>query len=168
MAGKGPGSGHVSESTSSPSAGLGTKCNINPSPQNSLCCRDVSHCTVLNKSCWKANSQSQCLSLNRKTDDTRDIGDGSKKKVCCTRHLDGEVTDSEHHTGTSIAKEFVSSQAKDVRKKEENLCTVDRKLILLHLCLGTSTRQCCGSASVIMRIRIQDPKNVHMDPDPRG
>ena len=28
--------------------------------------------------------------------------------------------------------------------------------------------QCCGSASVIMRIRIQDPKNVHMDPDPRG
>ena len=28
--------------------------------------------------------------------------------------------------------------------------------------------QCCGSASIIMRIRIQDPKNVHMDPDPRG
>ena len=29
--------------------------------------------------------------------------------------------------------------------------------------------QCCGSASV-MRIRIRDPKNVHMDPvpDPRG
>ena len=26
--------------------------------------------------------------------------------------------------------------------------------------------QCCGSASVFMRIRIQDPKNVHMDPDP--
>ena len=29
-------------------------------------------------------------------------------------------------------------------------------------------QQCCGSASIIMRIRIQDPKNVHMDPDPRG
>ena len=28
--------------------------------------------------------------------------------------------------------------------------------------------QCCGSASIIMRVRIQDPKNVHMDPDPRG
>ena len=28
--------------------------------------------------------------------------------------------------------------------------------------------QCCGSASIIMRIWIQDPKNVHMDPDPRG
>ena len=30
--------------------------------------------------------------------------------------------------------------------------------------------QCCGSASIFMRIRIrvQDPKNVHMDPDPRG
>ena len=28
--------------------------------------------------------------------------------------------------------------------------------------------QCCGSASIIIRIRIQDPKNVHMDPDPRG
>ena len=26
--------------------------------------------------------------------------------------------------------------------------------------------QCCGSASIIMRIRIRDPKNVHMDPDP--
>ena len=26
--------------------------------------------------------------------------------------------------------------------------------------------QCCGSASIFMRIRIQDPKNVHMDPDP--
>ena len=26
--------------------------------------------------------------------------------------------------------------------------------------------QCCGSASIIMQIRIQDPKNVHMDPDP--
>ena len=26
--------------------------------------------------------------------------------------------------------------------------------------------QCCGSASIIIRIRIQDPKNVHMDPDP--
>ena len=28
--------------------------------------------------------------------------------------------------------------------------------------------QCCGSASIIMRIRIQDTKNVHMDPDPKG
>ena len=27
--------------------------------------------------------------------------------------------------------------------------------------------QCCGSASIIMWIRIRDPKNVHMDPDPR-
>ena len=26
--------------------------------------------------------------------------------------------------------------------------------------------QCCGSASIIMRIRIRDLKNVHMDPDP--
>ena len=26
--------------------------------------------------------------------------------------------------------------------------------------------QCCGSASNIMRIRIRDPKNFHMDPDP--
>ena len=26
--------------------------------------------------------------------------------------------------------------------------------------------QCCGSASIIMRIWIRDPKNVHMDPDP--
>ena len=35
-----------------------------------------------------------------------------------------------------------------------------------------SCTQCCGSASIIMRIRIQDPKNVHIDPDadpdPRG
>ena len=31
-------------------------------------------------------------------------------------------------------------------------------------------QHCCGSASIIMRIRIQDPKYVHMDPDqdPRG
>ena len=28
--------------------------------------------------------------------------------------------------------------------------------------------QCCGSASIIMQIRNQDPKTVHMDPDPRG
>ena len=33
-----------------------------------------------------------------------------------------------------------------------------------------TTRQCCGSASINMGIRIQDPKNVHMDPDqdPKG
>ena len=31
---------------------------------------------------------------------------------------------------------------------------------------STIHNQCCGSAS-IMRIRIQDLKNVHMDPDPR-
>ena len=27
-------------------------------------------------------------------------------------------------------------------------------------------RQCFGSASIIMQIRIWDTKNVHMDPDP--
>ena len=27
--------------------------------------------------------------------------------------------------------------------------------------------QCCGSASIIMQIRIQDPKNVHANPDLR-
>ena len=38
--------------------------------------------------------------------------------------------------------------------------------ILKYLILSTEL-QCCGSASIIMRIqiRIQDPKNVHVDPD---
>ena len=27
--------------------------------------------------------------------------------------------------------------------------------------------QCCGSASIIMWILIKDPKNVHIDPDPK-
>ena len=42
---------------------------------------------------------------------------------------------------------------------------------LIHL---FSFKQCCGSASIIMQIRIRDQKNVHMDPDldadpdPRG
>ena len=30
-----------------------------------------------------------------------------------------------------------------------------------------ATNQCFGSAKVFMRIRIQDPKHVHMDTDPR-
>ena len=30
----------------------------------------------------------------------------------------------------------------------------------------TIFNHCCGSASIIMRIWIRDPKNVHMDPDP--
>ena len=33
---------------------------------------------------------------------------------------------------------------------------------------GTGKKQFCGSASIIMRIRIRDPKNIHMDSDPRG
>ena len=54
-------------------------------------------------------------------------------------------------------------------------CTADRTIIHTdrekspHLMMtGRGGAQCCGSASIIMRIRIQDPKNVHMDPDPRG
>ena len=40
----------------------------------------------------------------------------------------------------------------------------EEKSVVGNLCLC----QCCGSASIIMRIRIRDPKNFHMDPDPRG
>ena len=39
---------------------------------------------------------------------------------------------------------------------------------LLYNTLTSVLKQCCGTASIIMRIRIRDPKNVHMDPDPRG
>ena len=38
--------------------------------------------------------------------------------------------------------------------------------LLLFVQFFVDLTQCCGSASVITRI--QDPKNVHMDPDPRG
>ena len=46
----------------------------------------------------------------------------------------------------------------------------------IHIVYNTGTytfkicfnKHCCGSASIIMRIWIRYPKNVHMDPDPRG
>ena len=37
---------------------------------------------------------------------------------------------------------------------------------VFNLALLVPFYQCCGSESLIMRIRIQDPKNVHMDPHP--
>ena len=43
-----------------------------------------------------------------------------------------------------------------------------RQIMLNSAIIFWSKFQCFGSAQVFMRIRIQDPKNVHMDPDPKG
>ena len=59
------------------------------------------------------------------------------------------------------------SKSSEVGKLHKHSCLDLKKIFYPG---DTYLSQCCGSASIIMRIRIQDPKNVHMDPDadPRG
>ena len=47
-----------------------------------------------------------------------------------------------------------------------NIKLLDKFLLRIREKKGSDQSQCFGSASVFMRIRIQDPKNVHMAPDP--
>ena len=42
---------------------------------------------------------------------------------------------------------------------------LDKKQKIVNKINNLNFNECCGSASNIMRIRIRDPKNVHMYPD---
>ena len=54
---------------------------------------------------------------------------------------------------------FAQKQQKSGRNNFEIILHLDHKKAFFRI-------QCCGSASIIMRIRIRDSKNVHMDPNP--
>ena len=54
------------------------------------------------------------------------------------------------------------------RKIEFPAPTEEARARIMQIHARYHENQCYGSASIIMRILIQDPKNVYMDPDPRG